>query len=138
MKSRFLVGITAILILSTGMWYVSARKGRMRDVNDLVVDAEKGAYSQIPQVQQIVGYWECLVPKNPELPHTGECALGIAVDQSDGHYVLDTSAVKPTLAGLPMGTKVRVAGTVISSQQLPGYQKYNVDGLIKATAVEKI
>jgi len=102
-----------------------------------IVKMEKGAYSELPQRRSIVGFWECLPPKNPSLPTTGECALGIAVDQSDGHYAVDTRLMA-AIVNIPMGAKVRVSGVVTPATHLSSIPKYDIDGIISATAIERL
>lgn len=110
----------------------------------LIVGMTKGAYSQVPHTQTIVGFWECLPHKNTSGPQTAECAFGIAVDQSDGHFAIDTSSMNPTSSvtpypvDYPTGTKVRVTGLVTPANQLSSPQKYDIDGIISATKIEKI
>ena len=81
---------------------------------------------------------ECLPHRDTTGPQTMECAFGIAVDQSDGHYAVDTSLMSQYPVDYPTGTKVRVSGVVTPSEQLSSIQKYNIDGIIRATTIEKI
>ncbi len=104
----------------------------------LITKAVKGAYSELPHTQTIVGFWECLPHKNTSGPQTTECAFGIAADQSDGHYAIDTSLMSTYPVDYPTGTKLRVTGVVTLANQLSSIQKYNIDGIIRATSIEKI
>ncbi len=104
----------------------------------LIVEMEKGAYSQLPTRQTVVGYWECLPHKDTTGPQTMECAFGIAIDQSDGHYAVNTSLMSTYPVDFPTGTKVRVTGIVTPANQLSSIQKYDIDGIISATLIEKI
>jgi hypothetical protein len=108
-----------------------------RNGNWMIIDATKGAYSEIPHRQTIVGIWECLPPKDPSLPHTMECAFGIAADQSDGHYAVNTMLMSQYPVDFPTGTKVRVSGVVVPANQLSSVQKYDIDGVINATEITK-
>jgi len=103
-----------------------------------IVKAEKGAYSEIPHRQSIVGFWECLPHKDTSGPQTLECAFGIAVDQSDAHYAVNTALMSTYPVDYPTGTKVRVTGIVTPANQLSSPQKYDIDGIISATVIEKI
>jgi len=106
----------------------------------IVTHLEKGAYSQIPQRQTVVGYWECL-PLKPGIGETtGECALGIAIDQSDGHLGVNTSLMAQYPVDFPTGTKVRVEGIVVPATQLSTdmWQKYDMDGIINATTIIRV
>jgi hypothetical protein len=98
----------------------------------------KGSYGQLPARQTVVGYWECLPHKNTSGPQTMECAFGIAVDQSDGHYAIDTRLMSQYPVDFPTGTKVRVSGVVTPVNMLSSEQKYDIDGIISATTIEKI
>ncbi len=109
-----------------------------RDGKLLIVKAYKGAYSEVPHRQTLVGYWECLPHKDTAGPQTTECALGIAVDQSDGHYALDLRLMERYPVDYPTGTKLRVEGIVTPSNQLSSMQKYDIDGIIAATSIEKL
>jgi hypothetical protein len=104
----------------------------------LITSAVKGAYSELPQRRTIIGYWECLPHKDTTGPQTLECAFGIAVDQSDGHYAIDTRLMATYPVDFPTGTKVRVTGVVTPANQLSSIQKYDIDGIISATTIEKI
>ncbi len=109
-----------------------------REGNWTIVKAEKGAYSELPQQRTIVGYWECLPPKDRNGPHTLECAFGIAMDQSDGHYAVDTRLMSTYPVDYPVGTKVRITGVVTPVESLSSIQKYDIDGVISATTIQKI
>jgi len=106
----------------------------------LIVKMEKGAYSEIPHRQTVVGFWECLPHKDTSGPQTMECALGIAIDQSDGHLAVNTSLMSTYPVDFPTGTKVRVKGVVVPANQLSSnqWQKYDIDGIISATTIEKV
>jgi hypothetical protein len=104
----------------------------------IITDATKGAYSQIPHSQIITGTWECLPHKDTSGTQTMECAFGIAADQSDGHYAVNTSLMSTTFVDYPTGTKVRVTGVVVPADQLSSVQKYDIDGVINATTIEKL
>jgi hypothetical protein len=109
-----------------------------RDGRWLIVKMEKGAYSELPQRRTIIGYWECLPHRDRTGPQTMECAFGIAVDQSDGHYAVNTSLMSTYPVDFPTGTRVRVTGIVTPVEQLSSIQKYDIDGIISATEIEKI
>lgn len=98
----------------------------------------KGAYSELPKRITVVGYWECLPHKDTTGPQTMECAFGVAVDQSDGHYAIDTRLMSAYPVDFPTGTKVRVEGVMTPANQLSSVQKYDIDGVISATTIEKI
>lgn len=98
----------------------------------------KGAYSELPQRRTITGFWECLPHKNTGGPQTMECAFGIAVDQSDGHYAVDTSLMSTYPVDFPTGTHVKVEGIVTPANQLSSPQKYDIDGIIRATSIQKL
>jgi hypothetical protein len=104
----------------------------------MITRAEKGAHSELPRRQSIVGYWECLPHKDRTGPQTMECAFGVAVDQSDGHYAVDTSLMSTYPVDFATGAKVRVTGIVTPANQLSSIQKYDIDGIIRATTIEKI
>jgi len=93
---------------------------------------------QQPQAQpervSVVGYWECL-PKKGDGPHTMECAFGIAIDQSDGHYAINTALMSTYPVDYSTGTKVRVSGTLHPAEP---NTSYDIDGIIWATTIEKI
>lgn len=105
-----------------------------------IAAAQKGAYSEVPQRRAITGLWECLPHKNQTGPQTTECAFGIAVDQSDGHYAVNTSLMSTYPVDFATGTHVRIEGIVVPANQLSsdGWQKYDIDGVISATTIIKI
>lgn len=104
-----------------------------------ITNVEKGTYSQLPQRQSVVGFWECLPKKGPG-PHTMECAFGIAVDQSDGHLAVSTQLMSTYPVDFPTGTKVRVEGVVTPIQALSSdqWRSYDIDGIISATTITKV
>lgn len=110
-----------------------------RDGEWLIVEAERGSYSQLPQRQTVVGYWECLPKKGPG-PHTMECAFGIALDQSDGHMAVNTMLMSTYPVDYAVGTKVRIEGVVVPANQLSAaqWQSYDIDGIINATTITKL
>jgi hypothetical protein len=140
MKKTTLVGIVVLLVAVVGLGvYMNFVPPPM--VEPRVVGEETPATSspaQPPQNQTIVGYWECLPHKNTTGPQTMECAFGIAVDQSDGHFGIDTSLMSTYPVDFPTGTRVRVTGVVTPVNQLSSVQKYDIDGIIRATVIEKI
>ncbi|MDB5224991.1 MAG: hypothetical protein JWO43_613 [Candidatus Adlerbacteria bacterium] len=103
-----------------------------------IVAAGKGSYSQLPQRVTVTGLWECLPHKDSTGPQTMECAFGIAKDQSDGHYAIDTRLMSQTPVDFPTGAHVRVTGVLTPANQLSSIQKYDIDGIISATTIEKI
>ncbi len=103
----------------------------------VITNIEMGAYSQLPQRQVVVGFWECLPKKGPG-PHTMECAFGIAKDQSDGHLAVNTQLMSTMPVDYAVGTKVRVEGVVTPIQALSTdqWQSYDIDGVISATSIQ--
>lgn len=110
---------------------------KMQDGEWRIVQAAKGAYSEIPRPQAIIGTWECLPHKDQTGPQTMECALGVAVDTAT-HYGVSTELMATYPVDFPTGAKVRVAGTVTPVEQLSALQKYDITGVIHATAIERI
>jgi hypothetical protein len=88
-----------------------------------------------PERVSVVGYFECLPHKDTTGPQTAECAFGIAIDQSDGHYGINTSLMSTYPVDFKAGTKVRVTGTVMPPEPA---SKYDTDGTIWATTIEKL
>lgn len=86
----------------------------------------------------ITGLWECLPPKSPDSPHTLECAFGVAKDQNDGHYAISTERMSTYPVDVPTGTHVRVEGTLRPPNSTDAGMKYDIDGIIEATSIEKI
>lgn len=92
----------------------------------------------VPQQVTVTGIWECLPHKNKTGPQTLECALGIAIDQSDGHYAIDTQFMARYPVDYPTGTHVRVIGILTPVEQMSSIHKYDIDGVLSATTIEKI
>lgn len=103
----------------------------------VITHVESGTYSQLPQRQTVVGYWECLPKKGPG-PHTMECAFGIAPQASDGHLAVDTQLMAMAPIEYAVGTKVRIEGVVTPATALSSshWQSYDIDGIISATSIE--
>ncbi len=106
-----------------------------RDNVWLVSDWQKGPVQTPPERITVVGYWECLPHKDRTGPQTDECALGIAIDASDGHYGLNTSLMATYPVDFSTGSKVRVSGVL---QPVESNTRYDIDGTIWATAIERI
>ncbi len=103
----------------------------------LISRVTKGAYSELPQRITVTGTWEC-VPLTSGLPDS-ECVLGVARDQSDAHFIVDTLLMSSVLT-VKKGDHVRVEGVMIPANQLSTdrWQKYPIDGIISATVVQKL
>jgi len=100
----------------------------------LVTDWQEDAGQAQPEHVSVVGYWECL-PKKGDGPHTMECAFGIAIDQSDGHYGINTSLISTYPVDYSTGSKVRVTGNLMPA---PTDTSYDIDGVLWATTIEKL
>lgn len=109
-----------------------------RDGVWMITALSKGSYSALPQQMTITGVWECLPHKDQSGPQTDECAFGIAKDQSDGHYAIDTSLMSQYPVDFATGTHVQVTGIVTPADQLNSIQIYDIDGIIRATSIAKI
>ncbi len=109
-----------------------------RDGGYVIVQAIKGAYSTVPQRVTLAGFWEC-VPIKRGYPQTEECVRGIALDQSDGHVIVNTMLMSQMPAEYDPGTKVRVQGVLVPASQLSTdqWQKYDIDGILSATVIEE-
>ncbi len=105
----------------------------------LVVSAAKGSYSQIPHHETRAGIWEC-TPHKPGVLPTEECMTGIAIDQSDGHLMLDLSLYQAEAGAFSAGDHVRVSGVIVPANQLSTnqWQKYDIDGIMRVTSIEKL
>jgi hypothetical protein len=108
-----------------------------RDGEFYIAGVTKGAYSDLPQRITVTGVWEC-VPLKSGLSDT-ECVLGVARDQSDAHFIVDTMLMSSILDA-QVGDRVRVEGILTPANQLSTdyWQKYPIDGIISATVVQKI
>lgn len=102
-----------------------------------ITDLTKGAYSPLPQRVTIIGYWECLPHRDQSGPQTMECALGIALDQSDGHVAVNTALMSTYPVDFPTGTKVKASGVLTPANQLSSdhWQKYDIDGILNVTEI---
>lgn len=87
----------------------------------------------------VEGLWECLPHKNIEGPQTAECAFGVAADPIGTHYALDISNLSD-IDNFPIGERVRVTGTRVEQNQSNAnmWEIYPIDGIIRATSIEKI
>jgi hypothetical protein len=90
---------------------------------------------ELPERVSVVGYWECLPHKDTGGPQTEECALGIAIDQSDGHYAVSTALMAAYPADYQTGERVRVAGPLVPPEPA---SRYDTDGTIWATSIERL
>jgi len=97
-------------------------------------------YSELPQRISVIGYWECLPHKDTTGPQTMECAIGIALDQSDGHMAVNTSLISTYPVDFSSGTKVKIDGlfTPLDHLSSNSMQKYDIDGIISATSIEAV
>jgi hypothetical protein len=106
----------------------------------IITSYTRGAYSELPKRQTIVGFFECLPQKNAPSYKIEPCTLGIARDQSDGHYALDTSLLSKYPVDFATGTKLQVTGVVTPANQLSSirWQQLDIDGIISVTEIKKL
>lgn len=121
-----------------GVQPVSLTVEKQNDGSWVVTNVSKGVYSEVPQQVVVTGLWECLPHKDRTGPQTMECAFGMAIDQSDGHYAIDTSLMSEYPVDFAVGTHIRVQGVRVPANQLSSVQKYDIDGVIQATSITKI
>ncbi|MDB5225099.1 MAG: hypothetical protein JWL87_51 [Candidatus Adlerbacteria bacterium] len=100
----------------------------------LISSWQKGATEPPPERVSVTGVWECL-PHKGDGPHTMECAFGIAIDQSDGHYAINTSLMSASPVDFPTGAKVKVEGPLHPAE---ANTPYDIDGVIWATTIERL
>ncbi len=135
MKPQVAIGVAVAVVfavlLATGLWRQPVPQSQAP-----LPDATKPTQDSGQRVS-VVGYWECLPHKNsgPGTVHTMECAFGIARDQSDGHYAINTSLMSTYPVDRPTGTKVRVSGVVHPADP---NSPYDIDGVLWATAIERL
>lgn len=99
---------------------------------------EKGAYSEMPQIVTVRGTYSCLPHRDTTGPQTMECAFGLKKDHSNIYYGLDMNLVQSTLqTSLLTGTHMSVTGTLVPVEQLSGTfgLQYGVDGIIRVTNI---
>lgn len=101
----------------------------------LVSSWSRDAMHEPPERVSVVGYWECLPHKDTGGPQTEECALGIAIDQSDGHYAVSTALMAAQTDGFRTGERVRVTGPLVPPEPA---SRYDTDGTIWATSIERL
>lgn len=99
----------------------------------------KGEYSNIPHRQSVVGFWEC-APIKESYPKTEECITGIAIDQSDGHMIVDLGLMARAPVEYDFGTKVRIEGVVTPIMMLSTdrWHMYDVDAIVSATTIVEV
>ena len=92
-----------------------------------------------PQRITVEGTLECLPHRNTSGPQTLECAFGIAVDQSDSHYALNTSLMS-AIIDFPTGAHVRLHGVLIprNPDNTRMWDIYDIDGIIGVTSMENL
>lgn len=86
----------------------------------------------------MIGYLECL-PIKPGIGETTlECAIGIAIDQSDGHVALDARLLGNTPLDIPMGSKVSATGMFAPVGEESPLQKYDIDGILRVSTITPV
>lgn len=106
----------------------------------LIYDFERGAYSPIPARSTTAGTYTCLPHRDTSGPQTMECAFGLRADSGE-HYALDMGLMSSTAwMEMPTGARVRVSGVMTPIEMLSTdqWQKYDIVGIISATAIEAI
>ncbi len=106
-----------------------------RDGRWLISDWQKESVQEPPERISAIGYWECLPHKDTSGPQTMECALGIAIDQSDGHYAISTALMSMYPVDYQTGSRVRVTGNLLPPEP---NSIYTTDGTIWATTIEPL
>ncbi len=137
MIKNIVIAVIVLLLLISGGWYVASIP--------TVTESPEQNSGTFPDTDQIVprnitveGYWECLPHKDTTGPQTLECAFGIKTERGDGHYAIDTRLMSTYPIDSPTGAKVRVTGILTPVEMLSSIQRYDIDGIISATSIEKI
>lgn len=99
--------------------------------------------SSIPTPGQSVtltGTYVCLPHRNPDQPHTLECAYGLAVGETN--FALDTSQLSQNIIlNLRTDDLITVSGVLTPAEELTDdavYQSYDIEGVITATAIATV
>lgn len=105
-----------------------------------IAGVEKGPYSELPKETSLTGFWECLPHKDTSGPQTLECAFGLMADSTGKHYALDMSSLGDRALNFPLKSHMKVQGVLVPANQLNTdmWQKYNMEGIIHVTKLQKI
>jgi hypothetical protein len=91
--------------------------------------------------QTLEGEYVCLPHRDTGGPQTLECALGLKADDGN-HYALSTQSAPnwSSIATTPTGTRIRVAGHVVSAMALSSdqWQKYDIVGVMQVASFQVI
>lgn len=111
-----------------------------RDGKWMIAGLSKGAYKETPKRITLEGKGVCLPHRDTSGPQTLECAFGIAVDQSDAFYAIDTRLMSTYPVDFPTGGRIRVEGVLMppNPENASTWRIYPIDGIIAATTIEKL
>lgn len=132
--------IIIVIVAIAGAIYFTQRDGYPEVLNTDNPNLPREEGVPTGETISVTGIWECLPHKVQGEVQTLECALGVAVDQSDAHYALDLSAYSGLADNLPTGTHIRVTGKPVSqnSSNEFAFRTYPIDGIIAVTSIEEI
>lgn len=96
-----------------------------------------GDPNAVPEEATLRGVYECLPLKSGGA--AGACSPGIRADNGN-HYALDLGTVQSDLVATRKGTRIQVVGPLVPIEQISTdiWQKYNVKGIMKVEAFERI
>jgi hypothetical protein len=132
MQKQWAIGAVAVIIIGV---VVALGFFKVPIPNQNVSDWRKDSQQEPPERVSVVGYFECLPHKDRSGLQTMECAFGVAIDQSDGHYAINTALMSTYPIDYPTGAKVRVTGNLVPPEPT---SKYDTDGTIWATTIERL
>jgi type II secretory pathway pseudopilin PulG len=106
----------------------------------LITNVVKGAYTKMPEKVTMTGIWECLPHKNASGPQTLECAFGIKADNGKHYAVSLQASIEGAADSIPTNSRVRVEGmlSTMNTINTDMWQKYNIEGIISASKIQKI
>lgn len=139
MSKEVIAGIIALVVLAGASVYAFTHPPSPAYEPTYEPLAGEETYNTPPQQETRQGFVSC-APGKPGRSISKECTLALALEQSDGHVVLDFSVYQPTLPQLAQGEHIRVSGTVVPAVQLSAahWQDYDIDGIMAVVSLERL
>ena len=131
MKRKYIIGIALLIAIALAICITVFATNKQDDKNR--ADSHRSSNTSSPAQPSpvtVTGELECLPPKNPDQPHTLECATGLKT--ADGkHYALRGATADQNITLGQTGKIAKISGTLTKDTST----KYTTEGVIDVSTI---